>query len=82
MQEPPQAPQQVVYTQQHDTRFHERAKRLSLAALEGAHISTGPKRRDVVCWGISVPKKSAETRAEYRLPEIFFAGYSRAATWW
>jgi hypothetical protein len=35
-----QTPQQtpLVYTEQHKTRFHERAKRLSLAALSSSHI--------------------------------------------
>jgi hypothetical protein len=36
--EPPTPPPQIEYTEQHKTRFHERAKRLSLAALSSSHI--------------------------------------------
>jgi hypothetical protein len=34
----PQPQVELVYTEQHKTRFHERAKRLSLAALSSSHI--------------------------------------------
>jgi hypothetical protein len=49
-------PQVESYTEQHKTRFHERAKRLSLAALESSHImsSRGPVIE------IAVPTESAE----------------------
>jgi hypothetical protein len=69
VQEPPQAPQQVVYTEQHETRFHQRAKRLSLAALESSHISTRPRRADVGCWEISVPSQSVEELIKEALGE-------------
>jgi hypothetical protein len=52
-------PAQEAYTEQHKTTFHERAKRLSMAALEASHISARP-RRAVVCWEITVPSQSAE----------------------
>jgi hypothetical protein len=56
----PQPQVELVYTEHHKTRFHERAKRLSLAALETSHISTSDKRANVVCWEISVPSETAE----------------------
>jgi hypothetical protein len=37
---PPSQVEWLEYTEHHKTRFHERAKRLSLAALEGSHIPT------------------------------------------
>ena len=58
-QTPPQT-QECGYTEQHKTRFHERTKRLSLAALETSHISTSHKRTNVDCWEISVPSETAE----------------------
>jgi len=58
--EPPTPPPQIEYTEEHKTRFHERAKRLSLAALESSHISARPRRANVVCWEITVPSESAE----------------------
>jgi hypothetical protein len=67
--EPPQAPQQVVYTEQHETHFHERVKRLSLAALEGSHIATRPRRADVAYWEISAPNQSAEELIKEALGE-------------
>jgi len=51
---------ELVYTEQHKTRFHERAKRLSIAALEASHISARARRAGVVCWEITVPSQSAE----------------------
>ena len=68
-QEPTHPPTQVEYTEQHETRFHERAKRLSLAALETSHISTRPRRADVGCWEISVPSQSAEELVREALGE-------------
>jgi hypothetical protein len=56
-QTPPQ-PHEFSYTEKNKTRFHERAKRLSLAALETSHISKRP-RRDVVCWEITIPSETA-----------------------
>ena len=56
----PQTQVESVYSEQHKTRFHERAKRLSLAALETSHISTRPRRANAVCWEISVPSQTAE----------------------
>ena len=56
----PQPQVEVVYTEEHKTRFHERAKRLSLAALETSHNSARSTRAGVVCWEISVPSQSAE----------------------
>ena len=41
----------------HKTSFHERAKRLSLAALETSHIAKAT-RSDV--WTIEIPSRSAE----------------------
>ena len=55
-QTPPQT-QECVYTKQHKTRFHERAKRLSLAALSSCHI-TKATRSPV--FEIGVPTESAE----------------------
>jgi hypothetical protein len=46
-----------VYTEQHKTHFHERAKRLSLAALSSSYImkaTRGP------VFEITVPTESAE----------------------
>ena len=51
-------PTQDAYTEQYKTSFHERAKRLSLDALQTSQISTRPKR-DVVCWEITIPSETA-----------------------
>jgi len=58
-QKPPISQPPLVYTEEHKTRFHERAKRLSLAALEGSHIMTA-KRSHV--FEIAVPSESASGR--------------------
>jgi hypothetical protein len=52
------APQVVVNAEETAARFHARVKRLSLAALEMSHVSTGTGRDDV--WEIAVPNQSAE----------------------
>lgn len=63
MQAPTQVPNQapvqapVEYTEEHKTRFHERAKRLSLAALETPRIVAHDKSG---IWNIEVPSKTAE----------------------
>ena len=63
MQAPSQVPNQapvqapVEYTEQHKTRFHERAKRLSLAALETPRIVAHDKSG---IWNIEVPSKTTE----------------------
>ena len=49
-------PQVESYTEQHKTRFHERAKRLSLAALESPYIPTTRSR----FIEIETPLESAE----------------------
>jgi hypothetical protein len=60
-QQPQQAPTppqvELVYTEQHKTSFHERAKRLSLAALSSSHIM---KARRSHVFEITVPTESAE----------------------
>jgi hypothetical protein len=60
-QEPPLPPQLhgFVYTEVHRAKFDERAKRLTLAALSSSYVST-KMRRDVVCWEIAVPSRTAE----------------------
>jgi hypothetical protein len=55
-QELPQ-PQHMIYTEQHKNRFHERAKRLSLAALETSHILADDKKG---VWDIEAPSESVE----------------------
>ncbi|SRR6266436_824784 len=52
---PPLQPQ--VYTEEHKTRFHERAKRLSLAALSSPHIMKATRSH---VFEIAVPTESAE----------------------
>ena len=54
-QTPPLQPQ--MYTEQHKTRFHERAKRLSLAALSSSHIMKATRSN---VFEIAVPTESAE----------------------
>ena len=54
--EPP-ASEETVYTEQHETRFHERAKRLSLAALSSPHILSHDKKG---VWNIEAPSESVE----------------------
>jgi len=54
-QTPPLQPQ--VYTEQHKTRFHERAKRLSLAALSSSHIMKATRSH---VFEIAVPTESPE----------------------
>jgi hypothetical protein len=46
-----------IYTEQHESRFHERAKRLSLAALSSSHIPAHDKKG---VWNIEVPSESVE----------------------
>jgi hypothetical protein len=55
-QTPPQT-QECVYTEHHKTRFHERAKRLSLAALESSCIMKATRSP---VFEIAVPTESAE----------------------
>ena len=56
--EPSSQPQvELVYTEQHKTRFHERAKRLSLAALSSSHIMKATRSP---VFEIAVPTESAE----------------------
>jgi hypothetical protein len=55
-QEAPQS-RETIYTEQHKTRFHERAKRLSLAALETPHI---PAHDRSGVWNIEVPSETVE----------------------
>jgi hypothetical protein len=61
---PPQEPtqeapqhQEMIYTEQHETRFHERAKRLSLAALSSPHTLSHDKKG---VWNIEVPNETVE----------------------
>lgn len=54
--EPP-APQVTTYTEQHKTRFHERAKMLSLAALSSPHILEHDKKG---VWNIEAPSETVE----------------------
>ena len=68
--EPPTPPQvESVYTEHHRATFHERAKRLSVAALSSSHISTRA-RRDVVCWEIEMPTESASELIEKALEKL------------
>ena len=53
-------PTPLQYTRDREARFHQKAKRLSLAALETSHISTRPRRVNRVCWEITVPSQTAE----------------------
>lgn len=56
--EPTPQPQiELVYTEQQRTRFHERAKRLSLAALSSSHIMKATRSH---VFEIAVPTESAE----------------------
>jgi len=57
------------YTRDQEARFHQKAKRLSLAALETSHISTRP-RRDVVCWEIETPTETASELIEQALEKL------------
>jgi hypothetical protein len=54
--EPP-IPEETIYTEQHETRFHERAKRLSLAALSSPHVISHDKKG---VWNIEAPSESVE----------------------
>jgi hypothetical protein len=57
---PPVSPTQVEYDEHQETRFRERAHRLSLAALTSSSVvKTEPSRADVGCWEITVPSESA-----------------------
>lgn len=49
--------QETVYTEQNKTRFHERAKRLSIAALETSHILAHDKKG---VWNIEAPSETVE----------------------
>src|SRR6266478_6503920 len=55
----PTPPTQVelVYTEQHKTRFHERAKRLTLGALSSSHIMKATRSH---VFEIAVPTESVE----------------------
>ncbi len=53
----PQPQVELASTEQHMTRFHERAKRLSLAALESSHIVKATRSH---VFEIVVPTESAE----------------------
>jgi hypothetical protein len=63
----PQPQVELVYTEQHKTRFHQRAKRLSLAALESSCIMKAKARSNV--FEISVPTESAEELIKEALGE-------------
>jgi hypothetical protein len=54
-QQTPQPPQ--AYTEEHETRFHHKAKRLSLAALCSSHIMMTAPCNNV--WTIEAPSQSA-----------------------
>jgi hypothetical protein len=56
-EEPPIPQPPLVYTEEHKTRFHERAKRLSLAALESSCIMKATRSP---VFEIAVPTESAE----------------------
>jgi hypothetical protein len=61
-EEPPLAqqtllPRPQVYTEEHKTRFHERAKRLSLAALSSLHIMKATRGHVIE---IAVPTETPE----------------------
>jgi hypothetical protein len=56
-EESPTPPPQIEYTEEHKTRFHERAKRLSLAALSSSHIMKATRSH---VFEIAVPTESAE----------------------
>jgi hypothetical protein len=59
-QEPvlPSEPQvEVAYTEEQESRFHQKAERLSRAALESPNILKSPRRG---VWEVEVPTKSAE----------------------
>jgi hypothetical protein len=56
---PPQAQIEFMYTEQHETNFRERAKKLTLAALS-SHFLSKPRRPNAVCWEVAVPKESAD----------------------
>jgi len=53
----PQPQVELVYTERHKTRFHERAKRLSLAALSSSHLMKATRSH---VFEIAVPTESAE----------------------
>jgi hypothetical protein len=53
----PLVPEQTIYTVQQETRFHERAKRLSLAALASPHILPHDKKG---VWNIEAPSETVE----------------------
>jgi hypothetical protein len=52
---PPQTP--LVYTEQHEERFHQRANHLALQALTSSHIVT---TRNKGVWEIEVPTQTAD----------------------
>jgi hypothetical protein len=54
---PPPTQVESAYTEQHKARFHERAKRLSLDALETSHIAKATRGP---VFEITVPTESAE----------------------
>jgi hypothetical protein len=49
--------EETIYSEKYQTRFNERAKRLSLAALSSSHIVTHNKKG---VWNIEPPSESAE----------------------
>jgi hypothetical protein len=53
----PPAPEESIYNEQHKNRFHERAKRLSLAALSSSHILSHDRTG---IWNIEAPSESLE----------------------
>jgi hypothetical protein len=55
--EPPTPPPQIEYTEQHKTHFHERAKRLSLAALSSSHNMNATRSH---VFEIAVPTETPE----------------------
>jgi hypothetical protein len=60
-------PTPVVYTEDHRTRFHEKAKRLSVAALASPYVVKAEPMRDA--WMIEVPSQSFEEIVKEALGE-------------
>jgi hypothetical protein len=54
---PPQPQVELVYTEEHESRFHERAERFSRAALKSPNILKSSHKG---VWEIEVPTKSAD----------------------
>ncbi len=56
-EQPAQPEVEVVYSEAHESRFHQRADKLSRAALQSTSILKPPRKG---VWEIHVPTKSAE----------------------